>query len=55
MIDITLTPKGAETFTSIRQSAYAHERIALEGLPPETLDLFRETLRRIESNIDIYD
>ncbi|WP_165324318.1 MarR family winged helix-turn-helix transcriptional regulator [Rhizorhabdus phycosphaerae] len=55
MIDITLTDKGAETFASIRHSAYAHERIALEGISAETLDLFRETLRRIENNIDLYD
>lgn len=55
MTDITLTAKGAEAFDIIRESAYRHEKLALEGLDPKSLDTLRETLTRIEQNIDLYD
>ncbi|MGF7146598.1 DNA-binding MarR family transcriptional regulator [Sphingomonas zeicaulis] len=55
MTDITLTAKGAETFDSIRESAYRHEKMALDGLEPARLDALRETLRLIERNIELYD
>lgn len=55
MSDITLTAKGAEAFDAIRQSAYRHEKLALEGLDEELLLSLRETLQRIERNIDLYE
>lgn len=55
MSDITLTAKGAEAFDAIRQSAYRHEKLALEGLDESTLRALRETLQRIERNIDLYE
>jgi len=55
MTDITLTRKGAEAFDTIRESAYRHEKLALEGLDQASLDTLRETLRRIERNINLYD
>jgi MarR family transcriptional regulator, organic hydroperoxide resistance regulator len=55
MTDITLTAKGAETFDSIRESAYRHEKLALEGLDRARLTALREMLRHIEQNIDLYD
>ena len=55
MNDITLTAKGAEAFDTIRQSAFRHEKLALEGLDETTLRALRETLQRIERNIDLYE
>lgn len=55
MTDITLTAKGAEAFDSIRESAFRHEKMALDGLDPARLDALRETLRQIERNIELYD
>lgn len=55
MSDITLTAKGAEAFDAIRESAYRHEKLALEGLDEALLLSLRETLQRIERNIDLYE
>lgn len=55
MSDITLTAKGAEAFDTIRESAYRHEKMALEGLDESVLRTLHETLRRIEGNIDLYE
>ncbi|SMF60937.1 MarR family winged helix-turn-helix transcriptional regulator [Allosphingosinicella indica] len=55
MSDITLVAKGAEAFDAIRESAYRHEKMALEGLDAELLSSLRKTLQRIERNIDLYE
>lgn len=55
MVDITITAKGADLFDTVRQSAYRHEKLALEGLDAKSLEALRETLRRIERNIDLYE
>lgn len=55
MTDVTLTAKGAEAFDSIRESAYRHEKMALEGLDESALKALRETLQNIERNIDLYE
>lgn len=52
--EVTLTAAGIAKMEAIIPTAYRHQREALAGISAAEMALLRETLARIEQNIDLH-
>jgi len=55
MTDVALTRSGMAASNKICPAACRHQQLALEGFSEQEIEMLRDMLRRIETNIDLYD